>query len=137
MSENNHPINDLMGTTMDKIRELVDANTIIGQPITTGDTTLIPVSRMSVGFVSGGSDFIPKNHKSGDTNTFGGGGGAGVTVSPVAFLIVKGENVRILTVDPPAGNTIDRIVELVPEVMDRVRELFKKDEPGRGGPGFG
>ena len=127
MSEKNHPINDLMATTMQKIRDMVEANTIVGQPITTPEgVTLIPISKLSFGFASGGSDFIPKNHKAGDANTFGGGSGAGVNITPVAFLIVKGDSVRVLSVDPPAATTVDRIVESVPEVLDKVTEFLDK-----------
>lgn len=127
MSEKNHPINDLMSTTMQKIREMVDVNTIVGQPITTPDgITLIPVSKLSFGFASGGSDFMTKNHKPGDSNTFGGGSGAGVNISPVAFLIVKGDSVRILPVDPPAATTVDRVIEMVPEVVEKVTDFLEK-----------
>lgn len=127
MNENNHPINDLMSTTMQKIREMVDVNTIVGQPISTADgITLIPVSKLSFGFASGGSDFVSKNHKPGENNTFGGGSGAGVNISPVAFLIVKGDSVRLLPVDPPAATTVDRVIEMVPEVMDKVTGFLEK-----------
>lgn len=127
MSEKNHPINDLMSTTMQKIREMVDVNTIVGQPITTPDgITLIPVSKLSFGFASGGSDFVSKNHKPGENNTFGGGSGAGVNISPVAFLIVKGDSVRLLPVDPPAATTVDRVIEMVPEVVDKVTDFLEK-----------
>lgn len=127
MSEKNHPINDLMSTTMQKIREMVDVNTIVGQPITTPDgITLIPVSKLSFGFASGGSDFMTKNHKPGDDNTFGGGSGAGVNISPVAFLIVKGDSVRLLPVDPHAATTVDRVIEMVPEVIDKVTDFLEK-----------
>lgn len=127
MNEKNHPINDLMTTTMQKIREMVDVNTIVGQPITTPEgITLIPVSKLSFGFASGGSDYIPKNHKPGDTNTFGGGSGAGVNISPVAFLIVKGDSVRLLPVDPPAATTVDRVIEMVPDVVDKVTDFLEK-----------
>lgn len=127
MSEKKHPINDLMSTTMQKIREMVDVNTIVGQPITTPDgITLIPVSKLSFGFASGGSDFMTKNHKPGDNNTFGGGSGAGVNISPVAFLIVKGDSVRLLPVDPPAATTVDRVIEMVPEVVDKVTDFLEK-----------
>ena len=95
--EKNHPIGDLMSTTMQKIREMVDVNTIIGTPIRTDDgITLIPVSKLSFGFASGGSDFVTKNQKPEADNAFGGGGGAGVNISPVAFLIVKGDTVKLL-----------------------------------------
>ncbi len=131
MSEKNHPINDLMSTTLEKIQDMVKANTIVGQPITTPDgVTLIPVSKLSFGFASGGSDFIPKNHKSGDSNTFGGGGGAGVNITPVAFLIVRGESVRVLSVDPPAANTVERIIDAAPEVVDKVSDFLNKRKQG-------
>lgn len=127
MNEKNHPINDLMSTTMQKIREMVDVNTIVGQPITTPEgMTLIPVSKLSFGFASGGSDFVSKNHKPGENNTFGGGSGAGVNISPVAFLIVKGDSVRLLPVDPPASTTVDRVIEMVPEVVDKVTDFLDK-----------
>lgn len=127
MNENNHPISDLMNTTMQKIREMVDVNTIVGQPITTPDgITLIPISKLSFGFASGGSDFVSKNHKPGENNTFGGGSGAGVNISPVAFLIVKGDSVRLLPVDPPAATTVDRVIEMVPDVVDKVTDFLEK-----------
>ena len=104
MNENNHPINDLMQTTMAKIREMVDANTVVGQPITTQDgVTLIPVSRLSFGFASGGSDFGGKAQQA-DKN-FGGGAGAGVSVVPVAFLVVKEGQVKLIPMGPPAADT--------------------------------
>lgn len=127
MSEKNHPINDLMSTTMQKIREMVDVNTIVGQPITTPDgITLIPVSKLSFGFASGGSDYVSKNKKPGEANTFGGGSGAGVNIAPVAFLIVKGDSVRVLPVDPSGTNTLDRLVDTVPEVVDKVTTFLEK-----------
>ena len=127
MSEKNHPISDLMSTTMQKIRAMVDVNTIVGQPITTPDgVTLIPVSKLSFGFASGGSDYISKNHKPGETNTFGGGSGAGVKITPVAFLIVRGDSVRVLPVDPPATTTVDRLIETAPEVVDKITTFLEK-----------
>lgn len=124
MSENNHPINEVLHTTMSKIKELVDANTVVGQPIVTQDgVTLIPVSRLSFGFATGGSDFgktqnVPKN--------FGGGAGAGVNVIPVAFIIIKDGNVRMLPVAPPAHDAVGRAVELVPEMFDKVTDYIDK-----------
>lgn len=127
MNEKKHPINDLMSTTMQKIREMVEVNTIVGQPITTPEgVTLIPVSKLSFGFASGGSDFQGKNHKPGETNTFGGGSGAGVNITPVAFLIVKGDSVRVLSVDPPAPTAVERVIEMVPDVMDKVTGILDK-----------
>lgn len=124
-----HPIGELMETTMQKIREMVDANTIIGSPIVTGDgITLIPISKVSFGFASGGSDIPSKQQPPSPNNTFGGGSGAGVHIVPVAFLIVQGANIKLLNITPPASTTVDRIIELVPEVIDKVNELFNKEE---------
>ena len=125
--EKNHPIGDLMSTTMQKIREMVDVNTIIGTPIRTDDG-IIPISKLTVGFASGGSDFMTKNQKPEADNAFGGGSGAGVNISPVAFLIVKGDTVKLLPVAPPAGNTVDRVVELVPEMFDKVTGYMEKNK---------
>ena len=124
MSEQNHPINEVLQTTMSKLREMVDANTVIGQPIVTQDgVTLIPVSRLSFGFATGGSDFgkTPNVGKN-----FGGGAGAGVNVVPVAFLIVKDGTVKLLPVAPPPGDGVSRAVELVPEMFDRITGFVEK-----------
>ena len=128
MNENNHPINNLMETTMDKIREMVAANTVVGQPIVTDDgVTLIPVSKLSFGFASGGSDFGNKNQQ--EAKNFGGGAGAGVNVVPVAFLVVKDGNVKLISVAPPAASTAGRVVEMVPDMFDKVTAyLDKKNE---------
>ncbi len=108
---------------MQKIREMVDVNTIVGQPITTFDgITLIPVSKVSFGFASGGSDFHQK-----DKPAFGGGSGAGVNINPVAFLVVKDGNVRIMNIMPPASSTVDRALEVAPEIIDKIQSLFKKE----------
>ena len=126
--EKQHPINELMGTTMEKIKTMMDANTIIGEPIQTGDVTLIPVSRLSFGFAGGGSDFVTKNQKSGMDNTFGGGSGASAKLEPVAFVIVRGDNVKLLPVVPPAATTVDRVIETVPEVVDKVTAFIEKQQ---------
>ena len=123
-----HPINDLMSTTMEKIRTMVDSNTIIGQPIQTGDVTLIPVSKLSFGIAGGGSDFVTKNHKPGMDNTFGGGTGASAKVEPVAFLIVRGDSVKLLPVAPPPATTVDRVIDTVPEVVDKVTAFIEKQQ---------
>ena len=90
--------------------------------------TLIPISRLTFGFASGGSDFTGKNQKPDASNSFGGGSGAGVNIVPVAFLIVKGDSVKILPVNPPAGNTVDRVVEMVPELVDKVTTYLDKKQ---------
>ncbi len=118
MSENNHPINEVLQTTMDKIHEMVDANTVIGKPIVTQDgVTLIPVSRLSFGFASGGSDF---GKTQGVAKNFGGGAGAGVNITPVSFLVVKDGAVRVLPVMPPPADTLGRVVDMVPDMFDKV-----------------
>ena len=126
--EHNHPINDLMSTTMDKIRTMVDSNTIIGEPIHAEGVTLIPVSRLSFGFAGGGSDFTTKNQKPTAENSFGGGSGASARLEPVAFLVIRGETVRLLPVAPPPGTTVDRVIEMVPEVLDKVTAFIEKQQ---------
>ena len=128
MENKQHPIGDLMSTTMQKIREMVDVNTIVGKPIEAGDVTIIPVSKVSFGFASGGSDFTTKNQKPDANNAFGGGSGAGVNIMPIAFLIVKGDTVRMLPVAPPPGTAVDRVVEMVPEVIDKVTGFIEKQQ---------
>ena len=124
----NNNLGSLMETTMSKIREMVDVNTIIGQPVTTMDgITLIPVSKVSFGFASGGTD-IPTKNAGGDGKPFGGGSGAGVNITPVAFLIISDGNVRMLNVLPPANTTLDRAIETAPIVMDKITGLIKKDK---------
>ena len=112
------PISDLMETTLQKIREMIDANTIIGEPVTTVDgITLIPVSKVSVGLAGGGSDLTKKQEPH---NAFGGGIGAGVKVEPVAFIIAKSDGVRLLHISPPATTTVDRLIEQAPELIDKI-----------------
>ena len=111
---------NMLETTIQKIRELVDSNTVVGQPITTPDgVTILPVSRISVGLGGGGSDFASTKAAAGQM-PFGGGVGAGVKVTPVAFLVVQDGNVRILTIASPANSTADRLVEMVPDTLDKI-----------------
>ena len=127
-NEKKHPIGDLMSTTMQKLREMVDVNTIVGEPIHAEGVTLIPISKVSMGFASVGSDFTTKNQKPEADNSFGGGSGAGINIIPVAFLIVKGDSVKLLPVAQPAGSTVDRVVEMVPEVIDKVTGFIEKQQ---------
>lgn len=123
MSE--HPINSLMDTTMKKIKEMIDVNTIIGDPITTPDgTTIIPVSKVSFGFASGGSDLPTKRD---NKDCFGGGSGAGVTINPIGFLTISKGNVKLIPIEKYDG-AVDRIVSLIPDVFDKVADYFKKDK---------
>ncbi len=121
-----HPIEGMMDTTLEKIREMVDVNSIIGDPITTPDgTVIIPISKVSYGFGSGGSDLPVKTQP--EKQFFGGGTGAGVTISPVALITVSGGEVKLLRVDP-GNSSVDRIIELAPELIDKISNLFGKNK---------
>lgn len=116
----NQKLPNMLNDTIAKLREMVDANTVVGTPVTLPDgVSVIPVSNVSVGFAGGGSDFVSKNPNAHD-NPFGGGVGAGVKVTPVAFLVIKDGNVRVLPVATPANTTVDRLVEMVPDTLDRI-----------------
>ncbi len=120
MSENN--IKGIMDTTMERLRSMVDADTIIGTPVVAGNVTLIPVSRVAFGMATGGSDFSTKSQNP----CFGGGGGAGVTISPIAFIAVNGDNIKMLPVyNEP--NAVERAISMTPELVDKIRDLFKRD----------
>ena len=125
-----HPIEGIMGVTMEKIRDMVDVQTIIGDPITVSDqVTIIPVSKVSYGFASGGSDLPGKVNNPKDL--FGGGAGAGVSIQPVAFLVVKDGVTRVMPVALPAVGTVDRVIDLVPQVMDRVENFIDKKKAAK------
>ena len=111
---------NMLENTIAKIREMVDANSVVGEPITTGDgVTILPISKISIGLGGGGSDFTTKNANGGE-NPFGGGVGAGVKVTPVAFLIIKEGSVRMLPVAAPANTAADRLVEMLPDTLDKI-----------------
>ena len=117
-----HPIEGMMDVTMEKIKSMVDANTIIGNPINLADGTLVlPISKVTFGFASGGSDFPSKTTK----ELFGGGSGAGVTIQPVGFLVAKDGNVRVMQL-ADTSNSVDRALSLVPELVDKVTALVQK-----------
>jgi len=123
MSQN---LPNMLENTIAKIREMVDVNSVIGTPITTQDgVTIIPISKVSVGFGGGGSDFSHKNPSNAEL-PFGGGVGGGVKVSPIAFLIVKDGNVRMLPVASAPNTTPERIVEMIPDLLDKVSALIDK-----------
>lgn len=125
--ENKHPIHEVMGITMDKVRQMVDVNTVVGTPIITAEgVTVIPISKVSVGFASGGSDFATKNQPANKDNAFGGGAGAGVNIEPVAFLVIRGESVKLIPVAPLPGGPVERVIDLVPDLVDRVVSLVEK-----------
>ena len=115
------PMSELMETAMQKVREMIDANTIIGEPITTVDgITLIPVSRVSLGFAGGGMDSSKKPESK---DTFGGGIGAGVKIEPVAFLVIKDDDVKLLYIAPPEASTLDKLIDSVPGVLEKVSDI--------------
>ena len=121
INEKTNAISAMMEASMGKIREMVDSNTVVGEPIVTADgVTLIPVSRLSFGFGCGGGDYGKQPDK------LGAGAAAGVRVEPMAFLVVKDGVTRMLPVGTPAITTVDRIVEMVPQVMDRVEGFIDK-----------
>lgn len=124
---NEHPISNLMTETMAKIKEMVDVNTIVGDPIATADgTTIIPVSKVTFAFASGGSDFAPRHGQSAGKFAFGGGGGAGVTVVPVCFLIISPNgDANILGVNAQASTTVDRLVEMIPSAISKVSSFLE------------
>ena len=116
MSQN---LPNMLQDTISKIREMVDVNNVIGEPIVVGDVTIVPVSKVSVGFGGGGSDFVSKNPNKQDA-PFGGGVGGGVKVTPICFLVVKDGTVRMMPVATPANTTADRVVEMIPDTLDKI-----------------
>ena len=112
----------ILGTTIEKIKDMVDSKTIIGDPIDAGDgIKVIPVSKVTYGFASGGSDFPSKNNQ----ELFGGGGGAGITISPVAFLVVNNGNVSVKYINAAEGS-VERVIGMVPDIVDKATEVIGK-----------
>ncbi len=133
MKENKENVNAvaLLSDTIEKVKDMIDVSTIIGEPVyTESGLTIIPVSKVTYGFASGGSDFPSK---SGEPELFGGAGGAGVTIVPIAFLVIKDGNVTIKHVGT-FDNAAERAVNAVPDVFDKVVGLVKKDKPASTGP---
>ena len=125
---NDENVSNLMKNTMENLKDMIDVNTVIGDTIETKDGTLIiPVSRLCFGFVSGGSEYATSNKSPEfDKFPFGGGSSAGVSVKPVAFLVVKDGNVRTVTIEH--DNTYDKIVDTVPQVLDIINGIFKNSK---------
>ena len=130
-----HPIENIMTTTMDSIRDMVDVNTVIGEPISTQDgSTVIPVSKVSFGFVAGGGEYrcgcVSRGMEDDGRMPFAGGTGAGVTIHPVGFLVTSEDSVRLLPTQPYAP--ADRIIELMPQLMCEVKNLLQsKNQQGK------
>lgn len=123
---NNQTAAGILSTTIEKVRQLVDVSTIVGEPVILSDeVTVIPVSKVTYGFASGGSDFPSKNNN----QLFGGGGGAGITINPVAFLVLKNGEVTLKHITSN-DNAAERIVNMVPEVIDKVNAIVTKTKAG-------
>ena len=125
MNDQQHPIEGLMKTAMESLKTMVDVNTILGDPVETPDgAVIVPVSRVSFGFAAGGSEFAGANPKSSEAkHPFGGGSGAGISLNPVAFLVVSRENVRLLPVNQNA--IYDRLVDAVPQFIDQIQGMVQ------------
>lgn len=125
--ENKQPLEGLMGTTMDKIKQLVDVNTVIGTPVTSPDgTVIIPVSKVSYGFASGGSSFAAKSAP--EKDLFGGGAGAGVSINPIAFIVIANGDAKVISIDTPNSTAAEKALAMAPDLVDKITSLFKKDE---------
>lgn len=125
-----NPINEMMESSLEKIRTMADSNTVIGQAITTPDgTTVIPISRVKFSFAGGGSEFTTKN--SGDSKPYGGGAGAVADITPIAFLIAKDGNCRVLPIPMPASTSLDRVIEQVPDAVDKIWTFVQEKTGGK------
>ena len=124
--DNINPIGELMQSTMDNVRNMLKVDTVVGEPIYTPDgITLVPISRISVGFGGGGVEFTPKKE---GNRPYGGGNATGVKIDPIGFLVIKEGTVRMINITPPASTTVDRIIDLVPQVMDKVDAFINKQQ---------
>jgi sporulation protein YtfJ len=121
-----HPIEGLMQTAMQSIKEMVDVNTVVGDAVETNDgTVIIPISQVACGFAAGGGEYELLASSKNPELPFAGGSGAGVSVKPVGFLVVKMNDIRLMTV---SGNPLaERIVDIAPQLMDKLENLFKKE----------
>ena len=125
----NNPIGALMQNTMDSVKNILKVDTVVGDPIITPDgITLVPISKVSVAFGGGGMELSPK--KAGE-RPYGGGNATGVKIDPIGFLVIKEGTVRMVNVTPPANTTVDRIIDLVPQVMDRIEAFVEKQKNGK------
>lgn len=113
------PVNKIMENTLEKMRQMVDVSTIIGEPMVTDDVTLIPVSKVTYGFTSGGTDLPSKQN----AELFGGGGGGGITISPVAFIVIQDGRVRMMQINNYTSSA-DRAVSMIPELIDKLSDLL-------------
>ena len=126
----NTNISEMLTSAMEKMQKMVDVNTIVGAPVQVAENvTVVPVTKVHIGMGGGGTDFATKSALSAKKDPFGGGMGAGVSVDPVAFLVVKDGNVRMLPVAEAASTTVDRIVEQAPELIDKLADFLDSRKP--------
>ncbi len=129
MEQMQTPMAEFLKQSIAKIKEMVDANTVVGDPVTTPDgVTLVPVSRVSVGFAGGGGDLVKQR------DGCVGGSGAGIKIDPIGFLVVKDGVVRMLNIQPPAITTLDRVIDLVPQLLDRAEAFIDKKNAPQASP---
>ena len=125
-----NPSGELMQSTMESVKNILKVDTVVGDPIFTPDgITLVPISKISVGFGGGGVEFGAKTQ--GADKPYGGGNATGVKIDPIGFLVIKDGSVRMVNVTPPANNTVDRIIDLVPQVMDKVDAFIEKQKENK------
>lgn len=125
-----NPIGELMQTTMENVKNMLKVDTVVGEPIVTPDgITLVPISKISVGFGGGGVEF--GNKGTANARPYGGGNATGVKIDPIGFLVIKDGTVRMINVTPPASNAVDRIIDMVPQVIDRVDAFITKQKQGK------
>ena len=128
----NNPIGELMNNTMESVRNILKVDTVVGDPIYTPDgITLVPVSKISVAFGGGGLEFTKKAD---GQRPYGGGNATGVKIEPIGFLIIKEGSVRMINVTPPASTTVDRVIDMVPQVMDKVEAFIQKQQKPKQAP---
>ena len=129
------PMSEVIKETIDKVKSIADTKTVIGDPITLIEgVTILPVSRVSVGAALGGGEYGAKKDRRKEqtekvvTDNFGGGGGAGVKIDPVAFLVIKDGTTRVMPVAVPPVSTVDRIVDMAPDIVDKIGKFFDKKD---------
>lgn len=137
-----HPIQGLMATAMENLKEMVDVNTIIGDPVETPDgSVILPVSKVGFGFAAGGSEFdseaeAGKKDKAEVDLPFGGGAGGGVSITPIGFLVVGNGHVKMLSTEGP-NQMYEKLIELAPQMVDKISQMMKKSSKQQNGGGQG
>lgn len=125
--ENKQPLESLMGTTIEKIKQMVDVNTVIGAPVSSPDGTIIvPVSKVAYGFATGGSSFAAKSAPNKDL--FGGGTGAGVSINPIAFIVISNGSAKVLSIDIPNSTVAEKALAMAPDLVDKITAIFNKKD---------